>query len=62
MRNFGEIFQGAGSCPAREGEAGSLDKIEATVGRGRAKLFPLRADLKLSSASLLTDHAGLAVA
>jgi len=37
-----------GVCPlgrraqAREGEAGSLDGIEATVGRGKAKLFPLR--------------------
>ena len=37
--------QGAGSCPAREGEAGSLDGIEATVGRGKAKLFPLRVDI-----------------
>jgi hypothetical protein len=36
--------QGAGSCPAREGEAGSLDGIEATVGRGKAKLFSLRVD------------------
>jgi hypothetical protein len=27
---------------AREGEAGSLDGIEATIGRGKAKLFPLR--------------------
>jgi hypothetical protein len=36
--------QGTGSTPAREGEAGSLDGIEATVGRGKAKLFPLRVD------------------
>jgi hypothetical protein len=36
--------QGADSCPAREGEAGSVDGIEATVGRGKAKLFPLRVD------------------
>jgi hypothetical protein len=39
--------QGAGSCPAREGEAGSLDGIEATVGRGKAKLFPLRVDFEM---------------
>jgi len=39
-----------GVCPlgrrafqnAREGEAGSPDRIGATVGRGKAKLFPLR--------------------
>jgi len=30
--------QGEGSCLAREREAGSLDGIEATVGRGKAKL------------------------
>ncbi len=40
--------QGAGSCPAREGEAGSLDGIEATVKAsfaGRyAKLVPLRVE------------------
>jgi hypothetical protein len=36
--------QGAGSCPAREEEAGSLDGVEATVGRGKAKLFSLRVD------------------
>jgi hypothetical protein len=27
---------------AREGEAGSPDRIGATVGRGKAKLFPFR--------------------
>jgi hypothetical protein len=36
--------QGAGSCPAREGQAGNLDGIGATVGGGKAKLFPLRVD------------------
>jgi hypothetical protein len=36
--------QGGGLCPAREGEAESLDGIEATVGRGKAKLFPFRVD------------------
>jgi hypothetical protein len=36
--------QGTGSCPAREGEAGSLDGIEAGFARGKAKLFPLRVD------------------
>jgi hypothetical protein len=40
--------QGGGWCPAREGEAGSLDAIEATVGRGKAKLFPLRVDFLVS--------------
>jgi hypothetical protein len=34
--------QGGGLGPARDGEAGSLDGIEASVGRGKAKLFPLR--------------------
>jgi hypothetical protein len=47
--------QRAGSCPAREGEAGSLDGIEATVGRGKAKLFPLRVDLGTFSAD---NHKG----
>jgi molybdopterin-guanine dinucleotide biosynthesis protein MobB len=36
-------FQG-GVPPWSQGEAGSLDGIEATVGRGKAKLFPLRVD------------------
>jgi hypothetical protein len=36
--------QGGGFCPAREGEAGSLDGVEAPVGRGKAKLFPLRVE------------------
>jgi len=36
--------QGAGSCPAREGEAGSPDEVRATVGRGNAKRFPLQVD------------------
>jgi hypothetical protein len=33
-----------GSCHAREGDAASLDGIEATVGRRKAKLLPLRVD------------------
>jgi hypothetical protein len=44
-RGYAPWPQGGGFCPAREGEAESLDGIEATVGRGKAKLFPLRVDL-----------------
>jgi len=35
----------AGSCPAREGEAGSPDKGQATIGRRNVKQFPLQARL-----------------
>jgi len=34
--------QGRPFGTAREGEAESLDGIEASVGRGKAKLFPLQ--------------------
>jgi hypothetical protein len=43
-RGMAPWSQDGGSYPAREGEAGSLDGMEATVGRGKAKLFPLRDD------------------
>ena len=36
--------QGAGSYPAREGEAGSPDEVRATVGRGNDR-FPLQREL-----------------
>jgi hypothetical protein len=40
--------QGAGSYPARKGEAGSLHGIEAAVKRGKPKLLPIRVDFMLS--------------
>jgi hypothetical protein len=55
--------QGGGCCPALEGEAGSPDGIEATVGRGKAMLFPLRVDsycLHDSVDSFLSEYPGYA--
>jgi sirohydrochlorin cobaltochelatase len=37
--------QDVDSCPAPEGEAGSPDKVRATVGRRNAKRFPLQVDM-----------------
>jgi hypothetical protein len=51
--------QGAGSCPAREGEVGGFDAIEATGGRGKAKLFPFAFLSRLiSEAATLLSNAG----
>jgi hypothetical protein len=53
--------QGTGSRPAREGEAGSLDGIEASVGRGKAKLFPLRVDFSATKRYILRPGLSLGV-
>jgi hypothetical protein len=39
--------QGADSCPAREGEAGSPGEVRATVGRGNVEQFPLQVDFRI---------------
>jgi hypothetical protein len=59
--------QGAGSCPAREGEAGSPGEVRATVGRGNAERFPLQVDFLKEAyffpvMSEKSNHVGIGVA
>jgi len=50
--------QGRSEGPAREGEAESRKRSKASVGRGKAKLFPLRGTRRGKRCVFLNPKAG----